>query len=149
MQDNNQNNNQNNSPKRHFFDWKFLIVIVLLIAGIVFFVRLLTQTSTTTISYSEFEYYIQKGNNYQVTEVTATPSKEYSNLAVVEGNYQVTKDGKTTQYSFKVIMTYDQLSEIVAKIQDSADTTYEDVKVTYTNPETSMWLSILVTFLFS
>ena len=147
MQDNNQNNNQNNSPKRHFFDWRFLIVIVLLIAGIVFFVRLLTQTSTTTISYSEFEYYIQKGNNYQVTEVTATPSKEYSNLAVVEGNYQVTKDGKTTQYSFKVIMTYDQLSEIVAKIQDSADTTYEDVKVTYTNPETSMWLSILVTFL--
>ncbi len=147
MQDNNQNNNQNNSPKRHFFDWRFLIVIVLLIVGIVFFVRLLTQTSATTISYSEFEYYIQKGNNYQVTEVTATPSKEYSNLAVVEGNYQVTKDGKTTQYSFKVIMTYDQLSEIVAKIQDSADTTYEDVKVTYTNPETSMWLSILVTFL--
>ena len=147
MQDNNQNKNQNNSPKRHFFDWRFLIVIVLLIAGIVFFVRLLTQTSTTTISYSEFEYYIQKGNNYQVTEVTATPSKEYSNLVVVEGNYQVTKDGKTTQYSFKVIMTYDQLSEIVAKIQDSADTTYEDVKVTYTNPETSMWLSLLVTFL--
>ena len=149
MQDNNNNNNnnQNNAPKRHFFDWRFLIVIVLLIAAIVFFVRLLTRTTTTTISFTEFEKYALKGSDYKVTEVQATPSSEYANIVVVEGNYTTTivKDGKTTEttHAFKVVMTFEQLDNMILEM----GTTYQEIKVNYLNPTTSMWVSLLITLL--
>ena len=149
MQDNNNNNNnnQNNAPKRHFFDWRFLIVIVLLIAAIVFFVRLLTRTTTTTISFTEFQKYALKGSDYKVTEVQATPSSEYANIVVVEGNYTTTivKDGKTTEttHAFKVVMTFEQLDNMILEM----GTTYQEIKVNYLNPTTSMWVSLLITLL--
>ena len=146
MQDNNNNNNnnQNNAPKRHFFDWRFLIVIVLLIAAIVFFVRLLTRTTTTTISFTEFEKYALKGSDYKVTEVQATPSSEYANIVVVEGNYTTTiGENPGIPHAFKVVMTFEQLDNMILEM----GTTYQEIKVNYLNPTTSMWVSLLITLL--
>lgn len=139
MQDNNnENKNNNNRPKqRSYFDWRFLIVIVLLVVAIVFFVRLLTSTSTTTISYTEFKTMSSDTTNYKISDVNATPSTEYSTLVVVSGTYQKTGDTKST--SFQVVMTYDELETII--------TTGVNYKVTYLNPTTSVWLSLLVAVL--
>ena len=146
MQDNNNNNNnnQNNAPKRHFFDWRFLIVIVLLIAAIVFFVRLLTRTTTTTISFTEFQKYALKGSDYRVSEVQATPSTEYANIVVVEGNYTTTiGENPEIPHAFKVVMTFEQLDNMILEM----GTTYQEIKVNYLNPTTSMWVSLLITLL--
>ena len=60
----------------------------MLVVAIVFFVRLLTSTSTTTISYTEFKTMSSDSTNYKINDVNATPSTEYSTLVVVSGTYQ-------------------------------------------------------------
>lgn len=94
MQDNNQKPKQPQKPARKF-DWKFLLITMLAIVGIMLLIRYLMQPNPKTITFTELVVAItDKENPVDSATMAAQPASGSNNasLYVVTGKF---KDGKS------------------------------------------------------
>ncbi|MDE6661332.1 MAG: ATP-dependent zinc metalloprotease FtsH [Anaeroplasmataceae bacterium] len=108
MQDNNQNQNQNQQGPGRRFDWKFPLIVIIAIVGVILFVRYLVQPNPKQLSFTELETAIvDELNPVDSGTVTAQPASGSNNesIYIISGKF---KDGK----SFTCYVTIQQFNEI-------------------------------------
>ncbi len=145
MQDNNQKPNQQQKPVRRF-DWKFLLITMLAIAGIILLIRYLIQPNPKSLSFTDLVVAITDDvNPVDSSTLTAQPASGSNNetIYIISGNI---KDEKKT--SFICYVTVQQFNQLTMGGEVILSIDAEGNPVTALLPATSIRLYKLETNVF-
>ncbi|MCM1197040.1 MAG: ATP-dependent zinc metalloprotease FtsH [Roseburia sp.] len=134
MQDNNQKQNQQQGPGRRF-DWKFPLIVIIAIIGIILFIRYLTQPNPKQLSFTELETAIVDPQNpVDSSTVSAQPASGTNNesIYIISGQF---KDKK----SFICYVTIQQFNEITTGANALSIRLYK--------LETNIFLSLIISLI--
>ena len=136
MQENNKNNQQDPKQQpRRGIDFRFIVMVVIAIIGVIFLIRYIGQDKPETITYNEFAERVE--NTSIAGDLKATPvGGENYLLYQISGKY--TENKKTIE--FRVVVTDELLNTII----ESEDFSTVQIKI---NPITeNIWAALLWTF---
>lgn len=143
-----QNNNQNQKPQKPIkkFDWKFSLIILIAIIGVILFIRYLTQPTTKEIGFSDLIVSITDTENpVDSSSMVAQPQSGTNNetIYIIYGKYR-------DNTSFKVNVTIGQFELLTCGGQvyiGNEQKTVSAVSIRLEKLESNTFLSIIISLI--